>query len=142
MFCRLNENILQRYHAVDHCEYIHEIFTDTGLAGIKITLKPHMAPQAADLICREMEKVTGKTKKDITQEQFDRAKMMLKATLARAVEGRILSAEGELVGPRGIQLTSVDLGKQILTQGHKEPLPDMLGHIDKVTIDVSCRVLH
>ncbi|ORX38657.1 putative Mtochondrial processing peptidase [Kockovaella imperatae] len=126
MFCRLNENILQRYHAVDHCEYIHEIFTDTGLAGIKITLKPHMAPQAADLICRELEKVTGKTKKDITKEQFSRAKMMLKSTLARAVEGRILSAE--------------DLGKQILTQGKKEPLPDMLAHIDRVTIDDLYRV--
>jgi processing peptidase subunit alpha len=94
MYTRLYTNVLNRYHAVDHCSGFHHCYADSGLFGISATVYPHFAPSVANMIGQQLYQLCGPVRGGITREEFSRAKNMLKSTLVMALESRLTAVEG------------------------------------------------
>jgi processing peptidase subunit alpha len=95
MYTRLYTNVLNRYHAVDHCAGFHHCYADSGLFGIQTSVYPHFASSAANVIGQQLYQLCGPVRGGITREEFGRAKNMLKSTLVMALESRLTAVEGE-----------------------------------------------
>ena len=103
MYSRLNQNVLNRHHWVDQCQSFHDVFTDSGLFGIRVAVMPDQASRAATIMCAQLHALTGSMMAGVTEEQLTRAKNMLKAFLVMGTEARMVAAEGRL-GARGVRL--------------------------------------
>ena len=96
MYSRLNQNVLNRHHWIDLCQSFHDVFTDSGLFGIRVAVEPSQASRAAPVMCAQLHSLTGSMMSGITNDQLSRAKNMLKAFLVMGTEARMVAAEGVL----------------------------------------------
>jgi processing peptidase subunit alpha len=145
MYSRLNQNVLNRHYWVDLCQSFHDVFTDSGLFGIRIAVNPDQASRAASIMCAQLHALTGNMMSGITEEQLTRAKNMLKAFLVMGTEARMVAAEGQSADPTHLGVVAdewVDLGRQFLTQGFKESTELMCSKVDSVSKSVSRTILH
>jgi processing peptidase subunit alpha len=140
MYTRLYTNVLNRYHAVDHCAGFHHCYADSGLFGIQTSVYPHFASSAANVIGQQLYQLCGPVRGGITREEFSRAKNMLKSTLVMALESRLTAVEGEYIPSIGRHKLMVDLGRQTLIHGNRVPVEEMCAKIDNLTLEV-CRQL-
>ena len=95
MYTRLYTNVLNRYHAVDHCSGFHHCYVDSGLFGIQATVYPHFAGSIANVISQQLDSLTRPMRGGITISEFNRAKNQLKSSLVMALESRMTAVEGK-----------------------------------------------
>jgi len=144
MYTRLYTNVLNRYHAVDHCAGFHHCYADSGLFGIQTSVYPHFASSAANVIGQQLYQLCGPVRGGITREEFGRAKNMLKSTLVMALESRLTAVEGTTPS-NCCALDSrlmADLGRQTLIHGNRVPVEEMCAKIDALTLEVRPFSLH
>jgi processing peptidase subunit alpha len=94
MYSRLQLNLLNRHHMIENSFASHTMYTDSGLFGISMSIRPEGAARAASLICAELHGVTGEMSGGVRKIELDRAKNMLKSLLAMSVESRMVGVEG------------------------------------------------
>ncbi|ORY35394.1 Metalloenzyme, LuxS/M16 peptidase-like protein [Naematelia encephala] len=126
MYSRLMTNVLNRYYAVERAEAFHQCFADSGLFGITLSVRPHFASKAAQIIASQLHTLTGPMMGGVTEEQLGRARNMMRGSMVMMSESRLVAVE--------------DLGRQIMLEGRKEPTEEMCAKIDAVTREDIYRV--
>lgn len=127
MYSRLYTNVLNQFHAVDHCASFHHCYADSGLFGISASVHPSFNSTIPYVIARELELCTsGMYRGSVTAAELDRAKNQLKSSLMMALESRLVEVE--------------DLGRQVLVHGHKISVQEMCAAIDRVDLPTLHRV--
>lgn len=127
MYSRLYTNVLNQYHAVDHCASFHHCYADSGLFGMSASVHPSFNATVPYVIARELELCTsGLYRGSVTKSEWERAKNQLKSSLVMALESRLVEVE--------------DLGRQVLVHGHKISVNEMCAAIDRLTLDDLHRV--
>jgi len=115
MHSRLYTRVLNQYHWVAHCTAFNSLYNDTGLFGIFASGESSQAGQMVDIICKELQAVTS----EVPREELERAKKAAKSSVLMNLESRAVVAE--------------DIGRQVLTYGHRKPVSEFLTKIDKIT---------
>lgn len=117
MYSRLYTRILNKYAWMQNCTFFTSLFNDTGLVGINISAESYKADQAVGAICDEMLALTKKGA--ITDTQLERAKLALISSVHMNLESKVVVAE--------------DIGRQILTYGHRKAPSEFVEAVQKVT---------
>ncbi len=132
MYSRLYSNVLNQYHAVDHCSAFHHCYNDSGLFGIAASVHPSFNGSIAHVIARELALCTapstsrGGRHGGVTGHELLRARNQLKSSLVMALESRLVEVE--------------DLGRQVLVHGKKVSVEEMCDKIDRVDLATLHRV--
>ena len=127
MYSRLYTNVLNQFHAVDHCASFHHCYADSGLFGISASVHPSFSSTIPYVIARELELCTsGNYRGSVTKAELARAKNQLKSSLMMALESRLVEVE--------------DLGRQVLVHGKKVSVQEMCAAIDRVDLAALHRV--
>lgn len=117
MYSRLYTRILNKYAWMQNCTFFTSLFNDTGLVGINISAESHKADQAVGAICDEM--LALATKGAISEVELERAKLALISSVYMNLESKVVIAE--------------DIGRQILTYGHRKRPEEFVDAVKKVT---------
>lgn len=115
MHSRLYTRVLNHYHWVQSCSSFNNTLNNSGLVGIQASCEPSKAQHMLDIMCRELESLTVPPPPD----QLERAKAMSVSLIQGALESKAASAE--------------DLGRQILTYGHRVNVRDYETMIQSVS---------
>ncbi|WFD31190.1 mitochondrial processing peptidase [Malassezia sp. CBS 17886] len=127
MYSRLYSNVLNQFHAVDHCAAFHHCYADSGLFGIAISADRNFNASIPHLLTRELLLCTSSNYRgSVTQTELGRAKNQLKSSLVMALESRLVEVE--------------DLGRQVQVHGHKVSVQEMCRRIDAVDLGTLNRV--
>ncbi|KDN46463.1 hypothetical protein K437DRAFT_246510 [Tilletiaria anomala UBC 951] len=127
MYSRLYTNVLNQYHAVDHCSAFHHCYNDSGLFGIAASVNPSFNGSIGHVIARELNLCTGPNRYGgVTFQELLRARNQLKSSLMMALESRMVEVE--------------DLGRQVLVHGKKISVEEMCEKIDQVDLQTLYRV--
>lgn len=121
MYSRLYTSILNHFPQVDHCASFHHIYSDSSLFGLFASfdskarggntptqILPHLIHQLSLLLYTP-----------IPEQELSRAKNQLKSSLMMSLESQAIQVE--------------DLGRQVLVQGRKVPVSEMVKKIDLIT---------
>lgn len=115
MYTRLYRNVLAKYPSVQHCVAYSSIYSDTGLMGVHATCDQAKAAEVVNLMGEQMTSLAT----TVTSEELDRAK---KATMANVLMN--LENKNVLVD---------DMGRQVMTFGHKKPIDEFFKVLKDVT---------
>ena len=117
MHSRLYTRVLNQHAWVHNCTAVTSIYNDTGLVGIFISAESSKAEEAMSVLCREMESVA----KAVPAAELARAKAAAESSVLMNLESRAVLAE--------------DIGRQVLTYGHRKPVEEFLKEIRELTAD-------
>lgn len=117
MHSRLYTRVLNQHAWVHNCTAMTSIYNDTGLAGIFISAESSKAEEAMAVLCREMEAVA----KAVPNAELERAKAAAESSVLMNLESRAVVSE--------------DIGRQVLTYGHRKPVEEFLNQIRELTAD-------
>jgi processing peptidase subunit alpha len=115
MHSRLYKRVLNRHAWVHNCTAVNSLYNDTGLVGIFASAEAAHAGELVPLMVREFQAVT----KEVPVEELERAKAAAAASVVMNLESRAVTAE--------------DIGRQVLTYGHRVPVPEFLAVIRALT---------
>ncbi|WFD43755.1 mitochondrial processing peptidase [Malassezia psittaci] len=119
MYSRLYTNVLNHYHAVEHCAAFHHCYSDSGLFGISASVDPSFTRSIPYIISRELELCTSDNYQgSVTSQELQRAKNQLKSSLMMALESRLVEVE--------------DLGRQVQVHGRKVSVEEMCEMVDRI----------
>jgi processing peptidase subunit alpha len=93
---------------------VTSIYNTTGLVGIFASGESAHAEEMIAILCREMEAVAS----DIPTEELERAKAAATSSILMNLESRAVVSE--------------DIGRQILTYGHRKPIADFVAEIKAI----------
>ena len=82
MYCRAITNLMQRHNYVDGASAINTHFTDSGLFGMSIEGPGSHSNELMSLLIEELNRL----KQNISDEELNRAKNILKMNLLMAME--------------------------------------------------------
>jgi processing peptidase subunit alpha len=100
----------------------NSVYNDTGLFGIHATSSGPFVPKLVDLVCEEFTAVA--TSGQVSEAELQRAKNATVSAVLMNLESRVVVTE--------------DIGRQILTYGHRKPVAEFLEGIQALTLkDVS-----
>lgn len=116
MYSRLYREVLNRYYWVESAEAFTSMHTEAGLIGITGSSIPS---KSRDLLRVFAEHFMRLISDDVSFEELDRARNMLKCNILTQLESRLVLFE--------------DLGRQVLTYGMRERTQDMCRKIEEVT---------
>lgn len=114
MHSRLYTRVLNQHHWVHNCTAVTSIYNTTGLVGIFASGESAHAEEMIAILCREMEAVAS----DIPTEELERAKAAATSSILMNLESRAVVSE--------------DIGRQILTYGHRKPIADFVAEIKAI----------
>ncbi len=115
MYSRLYRQVLNRYYWAESCEAFTSFQNEGGLLGISGSAVETKAGDLTKVLAEHMMRLAID---EVTDEELDRAKNMLKCNVLTQLESRIVLFE--------------DLGRQILTYGKREDIEVMRKKIDAV----------
>lgn len=115
MYSRLYRYVLNRYH-FESCEAFTNFYSESGLLGISGSATPQHSGDMAKILAEHFARLAIDLVED---EEFDRARNMLKCNVLTQLEGRLVLFE--------------DIGRQISTFGKREGTEEMCRKIDEVT---------
>lgn len=115
MHSRLYTRVLNQHHWVHNCTAVTSIYNNSGLVGIFATAESSHTEEMIAVLCREMEAVAT----EITLEELERAKAAAKSSVLMNLESRAVVCE--------------DIGRQILTYGHRKPIDGFISEIEAIT---------
>jgi processing peptidase subunit alpha len=116
MYSRLYSNVLNKYDWAESCVSFHSIFTDSSLFGIYGTCLPDKAGALADVMSKELLRMTG----PIDAVELSRAKNQLRSAIYMQLESRALKLE--------------DTGRQVITYGKVQTAQELSAVIESVTV--------
>ncbi|CAD7695334.1 unnamed protein product [Ostreobium quekettii] len=102
MHSRLYLNVLTRYSWVHNFSAVSTAFDDRSLTGVYGAAPPEHAGQLVDIMVKELQDLATK----VSEEELNRAKTASVASVLMTLEQKAVVAE--------------DIGKQILTYGHRK----------------------
>ncbi|KAH3796876.1 mitochondrial-processing peptidase subunit alpha-like [Dreissena polymorpha] len=115
MYSRLYLNVLNRHHWIENATAFNQVFDDTGLFYVYGSSHPSKIHDLAQVIGGELVNTAGK----MNREELERAKVQLQSMLMMNLEQR--PAEFE------------DIGRQVLSTGHRKPPQHYYDAIGAVT---------
>ena len=115
MHSRLYTRVLNQHPWVHNCTAVTSLYNSTGLVGIFASAESARAEEMTAVLCREMEAVA----KEVPPAELERAKSAAISSVLMNLESRAVVAE--------------DIGRQVLTYGHRKPVPEFLDAIKKLT---------
>ena len=116
MYSRLYREVLNRYYWAEAAEAFTSFHSETGLLGISGSSIPQKSRELTRVIAEHFAKLSVE---QVTDEELDRARRMLKCNVLTQLESRLVLFE--------------DIGRQILTYGKREDTETMCAKIDAVT---------
>lgn len=116
MYSRLYRQVLNRYYFAESCEAFTSFHNESGLLGISASTTPHKAGDMTKVMAEHFMKLVTE---EVTDEELDRARNMLKCNVLTQLESRLVLFE--------------DVGRQILTYGKRESSQEMCKKIDAVS---------
>eukprot|EP00850_Spirogloea_muscicola_P011264 SM000069S20701 [mRNA] locus=s69:373490:377091:+ [translate_table: standard] len=119
MYTRLYTRVLNEYSQVHSCTAFSSIYNDTGIFGIHATARPDFIGNVVDIITREFQAVASPN--GVTKEELARAKKATISGVLMNLESRVVIAE--------------DMGRQILTYGHRKSAEDFVQAVEAVTLE-------
>lgn len=119
MYSRLYTRVLNRWEQVQSFTAFNSIYNDTGLFGIHATSNGQFVPKLVDLMCEEFTAVASAGK--VTEAELQRAKNATVSAVLMNLESRVVVTE--------------DIGRQILTYGHRKPVAEFLEGINALTVE-------
>lgn len=111
--------VLNRWEQVQSFTAFNSIYNDTGLFGIHATSNGQFVPKLVDLMCEEFTAVASAGK--VTEAELQRAKNATVSAVLMNLESRVVVTE--------------DIGRQILTYGHRKPVAEFLEGINALTVE-------
>ncbi|GJP75945.1 hypothetical protein CLOP_g6343 [Closterium sp. NIES-67] len=117
MYSRLYTRVLNQYGMVTSCSAFNSIYNNTGLFGIHATAPSGHAPELVDIMTREFLAVAEPN--GVSTEELERAKNACISSIEMNLESRVVVAE--------------DIGRQILTYGHRKPPHEFIARLREVT---------
>lgn len=122
MYSRLYSRVLNKYEEVQSFTAFNSIYNDSGLFGIHATSDSDFVPSLVDIASSELTLVA--TPGSVTEAELSRAKNSTISAVLMNLESRVVVAE--------------DIGRQILTYGHRKPLEDFIKGVQSLTLkDIS-----
>lgn len=115
MYSRLYRKVLNRYSWAESCEAFTSFHSESGLLGISGSA---VGRHAGDMTLVLAENIMKLAEDEVDDEELDRARNMLKNNVLTQLESRLVLFE--------------DIGRQILTYGHREGTAEMCAKIDAV----------
>lgn len=115
MHSRLYTRVLNQYPWMHNCTAITSIYNTTGLVGIFASAESSRAEEMVSVLCSEMEAVA----KAVPAADLERAKAAAVSSVLMNLESRAVVAE--------------DIGRQVLTYGHRKPVPEFIKEIKALT---------
>lgn len=107
----------------------NSVYNDTGLFGIHATSTGDFVPKLVDLACEQLELVATPGK--VTEAELQRAKNSTISAVLMNLESRVVVTE--------------DIGRQILTYGHRKPVAEFIQSVQALTLqdiaDVSSKII-
>lgn len=116
MYSRLYREVLNRYYWVEFAEAFTSLHSEAGLIGISGSSEPS---KSRDLMRVFADHFMRLMSEDVSDEELNRARNMLKCNVLSHLESRLVLFE--------------DLGRQILTYGKREQTDEMCQKIDDIT---------
>lgn len=116
MYSRLYRQVLNRYSWAESAEAFTAFHGESGLLGISGASVPQKARDATRVLAEHLLKLAADP---VSDEELDRAVNMLKNNVLTQLESRLVLFE--------------DMGRQVLTYGHREDNAAMTAKIDAVT---------
>jgi mitochondrial-processing peptidase subunit alpha len=116
MYSRLYRQVLNRYQWAESAEAFTSIHAESGLWGIGGSSKPKHSRDVLHVLADHIAKLSLDL---VTDEELDRARNMLKCNVLTQLESRLVLFE--------------DMGRQVLTYGHREDMDTTCRKIDSVT---------
>lgn len=110
--------VLNRWEQVQSFTAFNSVYNDTGLFGIHATSSGQFVPKLVDLACEEFEAVA--TPGQVTEAELQRAKNATVSAVLMNLESRVVVTE--------------DIGRQILTYGHRKPVAEFIQGIQALTL--------
>ena len=117
MYSRLYRDILNRFYWAESAEAFTSFHYETGLMGMSGST--FHKERGRDLVRVLAEQFAKLASVDVTDEELNRAKNMLRCNVLTQLESRLVLFE--------------DIGRQILTYGKREDVTSMCDKIDAVT---------
>ncbi|KAL1547704.1 mitochondrial processing peptidase [Salvia divinorum] len=115
LYRTLDRGPLKEHPQIRSCSAFSSIYMHTGLFGIQVTAETKSAPEAMDIVCRELTALTS----PVDKVKLNRAKQAAKSAILMNLESRTVASE--------------DIGKQILTYGERKPVEQYLNAVDQIT---------
>ena len=116
MHSRLYTRVLNQYHWMHNCTAMTSIYNNTGLVGIFASAESSHAEDMVAVMCKEIESVA----QDLTEVELARAKSAAASSVLMNLESRAVVSE--------------DIGRQVLTYGHRKPINEFIQEIEKVSV--------
>ncbi|KAK9804007.1 hypothetical protein WJX73_000007 [Symbiochloris irregularis] len=114
MHSRLYRNVLNQYGWMHNCTAFNSLYNDTGVVGVFATCEASKAEDATDVITKELQALA----KDVPEQDLERAKRATASSVLMNLENRNVVAE--------------DIGRQILTYGHRKQVSEFLDTIKSI----------
>lgn len=115
MHSRLYTRVLARHPWARHCTAFSSLYNDTGLVGAYIAADASRSADAAAVVADELAALTA----PVPAAELDRAKAAAISSVLMNLESRAVVAE--------------DVGRQVLTYGHRKPVAEFVGAIAALT---------
>jgi len=115
MYSRLYRQVLNRYYWAESCEAFTSFHNESGLLGISGS---SIGTKAGDVTKVLAENMMRLALDEVSDEELDRARNMLKCNVLTQLESRLVLFE--------------DIGRQLLTYGKREDTESMCKKIDDV----------
>jgi len=112
MHSRLYTRVLNRHAWVHNCTAFSSLYNDTGLVGVFATAE---SAKAADVVSVVAAELTALASAPVPAADLERAKAAAISSVLMNLESRAVVAE--------------DIGRQVLTYGHRKPVAEFVGAI-------------
>ncbi|GAB4821951.1 hypothetical protein N2152v2_008997 [Parachlorella kessleri] len=123
MHSRLYTRVLNQYPWMHNCTAINSIYNSSGLVGIFASAESSYAEEMVSVLCKELQAVAA----DVPAGEVERAKAAAISSVLMNLESRAVVAE--------------DIGRQVLTYGHRKPVSEFIDEIRAVKpSDISAAV--
>eukprot|EP00271_Cylindrocystis_brebissonii_P019241 TRINITY_DN5789_c0_g1_i1.p1 TRINITY_DN5789_c0_g1~~TRINITY_DN5789_c0_g1_i1.p1 ORF type:complete len:513 (-),score=93.46 TRINITY_DN5789_c0_g1_i1:784-2322(-) len=117
MHSRLYKNVLNEHDKVASTTFFSNLCNDSGIVGIYATAESSFAGDLVDIVSKELIKVA--TPGGVSHVELERAKNATIAGVYMNLESRGVIAE--------------DIGRQVLTYGHRKPASDFVHQVRAVS---------
>lgn len=117
MYSRLYRNVLSKEETVETCSAFMSMYDNSGVVGIYGTTGSEHLPKLVDVISKQFLSVAQPG--SIKDAELERAKNQVVSSVLMSLESRAVAAE--------------DIGRQLLTYGHRKPTSEFLQNLKALT---------
>lgn len=116
MHSRLYTRVLNQFPWMVNCTAISSLYNETGIFSIFASAESASADEMVNVLCKELQAVASK----VSEEELERAKKATISSVLMNLESRAVVAE--------------DIGRQVLTYGHRKPVQEYVTAIEKLQV--------